>query len=374
MQIKKEQIPWAMAAGRALLGPVVLAGEACGWSGMALAGTVVTALLSDIFDGVLARRWRCDTPGVRLFDSMADTAFYVCVGIGLWIGQSQIWREDAGLLVALLIAEAMNFGLAFAKFGKPASYHSYLAKVWGLVLATAVVAAFASGRGSPLIPAALMLGIVCNLQGLAMSWMLPVWRKDVKTLRVAWQMRAEMRGKTGIVAQATRNQQSRPAPATRTRLAPVAASMVALCLLAAPAYALGPGKAAYVNGTAALARDTIGSFDTTSPTILRFQYKEPSGAAGQIGIDYAKIYTVEPTEEPVHRLGVLPWIAVSLVAHPETRYLITIRYADADGTAQIGVFEVARRDQHVVVEIVNARSTRACGARTYPCPATLERR
>jgi hypothetical protein len=149
---------------------------------------------------------------------------------------------------------------------------------------------------------------------------------------------------------------------------------LALCLLAAPAQAIELGKAAYINGTATVARNTIGSFDTTSPTTLRFLYKQANGTAGQIGIEYAKIYGIEPSEETVHRLGLLPWIAVSLVAHPETRYLVTIRYADSDGTAQIGVFEVARRDQRVVVEIVNARSTQSCGARTYPCPATLERR
>jgi CDP-diacylglycerol--glycerol-3-phosphate 3-phosphatidyltransferase len=95
----------------------------------------------------------------------------------------------------LLALEALGFGAALAKFGKPASYHSYLAKAWGLTMAAAMVAVFASGRGSPLISAALALGIACNLQGLAMSWMLPVWRKDVKTLRAAWQMRKDLQGK-----------------------------------------------------------------------------------------------------------------------------------------------------------------------------------
>ena len=126
MQIKigKQQIPWAMAAGRALLGPVLILGEECGWSGLMMALLVVAALVSDIFDGVLARRWNCDTAGVRLFDTMADTFFYLCVAIALWIGQPQIWRDHAGLLMAVLAAEGMNLALAFAKFGKPASYHS----------------------------------------------------------------------------------------------------------------------------------------------------------------------------------------------------------------------------------------------------------
>ena len=67
---RKEQIPWVMAAGRAALGPVLIVGDKCGWSGVGLAALVVTALVSDIFDGVLARKWHCDTAAVRLFDSI----------------------------------------------------------------------------------------------------------------------------------------------------------------------------------------------------------------------------------------------------------------------------------------------------------------
>src|ERR1017187_2135514 len=170
--ISKEEIPWAMAAGRALLGPVLIAGERCGWNSLMLVWLGVAALASDIFDGVLARRWRCDTAGVRLFDSMADTVFYLCAAIALWIGQPHLLRANAGLLAALLALEAARFAVDFAKFGKPASYHSYLAKTWGLVMATAVVAAFAWGGwvgASRLLGVSLALGIACDLEGLAMS-------------------------------------------------------------------------------------------------------------------------------------------------------------------------------------------------------------
>ena len=116
MQIKfsKKQIPWVMSAGRALLGPVLIAGEACGWSGVMTAWLVVTALVSDIFDGVLARRWHCDTAAARLFDSMADTVFYVCAAIALWIGVPQVWRENAALLAVLVGLEAVRFEIGRA--------------------------------------------------------------------------------------------------------------------------------------------------------------------------------------------------------------------------------------------------------------------
>lgn len=189
--LMKRYIPWLMAAARAALGPVVILGERCNWSGTTLAVMVVTALISDIYDGVLARRWKCDTAGVRLFDSMADTVFYVCVGVSLWFGRSPALRENAGLLAALLVAEVARYVVDFAKFGKPASYHSYLAKMWGLVMAIAVVTTLATGGGGLLIRGSLVLGLLCNAEGFAVSLILPRWTRDVKGIAAAMELRQE---------------------------------------------------------------------------------------------------------------------------------------------------------------------------------------
>jgi phosphatidylglycerophosphate synthase len=192
LTLRKQHIPWLMAATRAALGPIVILGQACRWNGITLAALIVAALLSDIFDGILARRWHCDTPAVRLFDSIADTVFYLCVAIALWLRSPRLCHQQMPLFVALMGCEATLFFFAIAKFGKPASYHSYLAKTWGLLLATAVVAEFVTTRAAPLITASLILGIVCNLEGLVMSCILPDWVNDVKTLRAAWRLRTRI--------------------------------------------------------------------------------------------------------------------------------------------------------------------------------------
>ena len=189
---RREWIPWGMAAGRAALGPVLIAGALCAWNPLALAGMVVAALFSDIFDGVLARRWGSDTPGVRLFDTMADTCFYLCTAVALWVAHPNALRHNARMLAALLLLEGARLGFDLAKFGKPASYHSYLAKTWGLVMAIAVTTTFATQSEIVLLPVALGLGIACNLEGLAMSVVLPLWRKDIKGLSAAWRIRSRL--------------------------------------------------------------------------------------------------------------------------------------------------------------------------------------
>jgi phosphatidylglycerophosphate synthase len=187
--IRRQQIPWALAGARAALGPILIAGAECNWSGLALAAMVLGAAVSDIYDGVLARRWHCDTAAVRLFDTLSDTFFYLCAGVALWLARPDIFRKNGDLLLVVLAMQAFHFGFDFAKFGKPASYHSWLAKSWGVVLVAALMAALATPYGSGLLGLSLMVGIVCKAEGLAMSFMLPRWTRDVRTLAAARALR-----------------------------------------------------------------------------------------------------------------------------------------------------------------------------------------
>lgn len=186
---RKEQIPWALSGIRAALGPILIAGAACNWSGLALAAMVLSAGLSDIYDGVLARRWHCDTAAVRLFDTLSDTFFYLCAGVALWLARPDIFQRNGYLLLVVAAMEAFHFGFDFAKFGKPASYHSLLAKSWGVVLVIALMAALATPYGITLFTIALIVGIACKMEGLAISFLLDAWTRDVRTLRAALALR-----------------------------------------------------------------------------------------------------------------------------------------------------------------------------------------
>jgi phosphatidylglycerophosphate synthase len=359
----KQHIPWMMAAARAALGPVLIAGAACSRNGFALAGMVVGALVSDIYDGVLARRWRCDTAGVRLFDSMADTMFYLCTAVALWIGQPQLWRSNRGLLIALLGLEAVRFGLDFVKFGRPASYHSYLAKLWGLVMAIAVIGVFALHRANVLVPAALGLGILCDLEGVAMSLVMPVWRKDIKTIRAAWHLRRQILGEGRALSQ-TNERTVRPRKESFTKggnLANGGAFVFALSvLLVVPCFAVEAGQVAYMSGTLAVPQGTIGGFDNTSPAALVFKFTVSGAAQGEVDIAYKNIGSFEYSTEVAHHLGVLPAVAVGLVKRRERRHFFTIKFTDSSDVPQAAIFEVPKRDPPGLLAILRARAPQAC--------------
>ncbi len=75
----KHKLPWAMTIFRAALGPGIVLISLAWHSGLLLAACIVLALLSDIFDGILARRWHVVTGLLRRCDTIADTIFYAGV-------------------------------------------------------------------------------------------------------------------------------------------------------------------------------------------------------------------------------------------------------------------------------------------------------
>ena len=186
-------VPWAMVGMRAAFGPLMaVVAFRLAAPEMLLGTMIVAGFLSDIYDGILARRWGTATAALRVGDSVADTVFYLGVLAAVVERHWPVLREWLALLAALLLLEALRMVFDWAKYGRMASYHSYAAKLWGILLAVATVSVLCLDRAYWLVTVALVWGIVCDLEGVAMSLMLPERAHDVKTLRRALLLRREM--------------------------------------------------------------------------------------------------------------------------------------------------------------------------------------
>ena len=343
----QHRIPWLMAATRATLGPVMVVGERAGWSGLTLAAIVVTALLSDIFDGVLARRWKCDSAAVRLFDSMVDIVFYLGCAIALWMRHPGVLRGLAVPIAVVVGLELSGLAVAFIKFGRLPSYHSYLAKAWGLVLASALVAAFVTKDPVGWIVAALAMGVVCNLEGLAMSLIMPEWRHDLKTLKRALEVRGQ------ILA-------NRSSARSARSIGTVVATM--LVLIATAAHAASIPSVTFIGGsTPGITTGTAGALDTGADQIT-FQW-----TGGSLTIPYTQIQNFSYREKKAVNLGVLPLIAVALIRPQIYRHIVSISYLDSSGQKQVAIFEVPKQARETLPVVLQERTGVCSDQYQLPC-------
>lgn len=182
------QLPIALTTLRVVLGPIMIAlawAEANSlWFVLCLSG----AFLSDYLDGAVARRLGIATAALRRYDSIADSVFYVCVLAATWILYSEIVLGHLSGILVLVALELARYVLDFVKFGREASYHLWSAKGWGVVLFGAFVALFGF-QSDGLVKPAIALGILSDLEGLLVSFTLPVWAHDVPTLFHAYRIR-----------------------------------------------------------------------------------------------------------------------------------------------------------------------------------------
>ncbi|QKD82691.1 CDP-alcohol phosphatidyltransferase family protein [Thermoleptolyngbya sichuanensis A183] len=152
----------------------------------------IAAFLSDIFDGVIARRLGVSTAAVRAADSWADVTLYLCLAVAAWWVHPDILTAFRGPLLAVVAAQLLWWGVNLAKYGKPASYHTYSAKLWGITLFVASIALFGFGQGGPPLALAVAVGLVHTVEEIAMTLILPTWQHDVLSLAHALKLRQQL--------------------------------------------------------------------------------------------------------------------------------------------------------------------------------------
>ena len=183
------RLPLFLTLLRAALGPAVVGLAYASAPRRAILACIVVGFASDVADGMIARRAGLDTEALRRLDSVADSAFWIGVAWAAW------HLEAPGLLpylpgvAAIVVLELTRYVFDAVKFGREASWHAYSAKAWGVSLFLAAVSVIGLGRARPAVDAAVALGIVADVEGLAISVVLPRWTRDVPSLAHAWRLR-----------------------------------------------------------------------------------------------------------------------------------------------------------------------------------------
>ncbi|MBI2262014.1 MAG: CDP-alcohol phosphatidyltransferase family protein [Caulobacterales bacterium] len=175
------RLPWLLVLFRVAAGPAMIALAAAG-QGPACAVVLSLGVLSDIFDGIIARRLGVATPALRMWDSRADVLFWasaVAAVVVLRPGLIPALWPAAALIAALEIG---NHAVSFAKFRREASPHHYLSKAFGLGLWLLFGLAFATGRVGPVLWVVLALGVASQLEAFAITLRLREWRCDVPSV------------------------------------------------------------------------------------------------------------------------------------------------------------------------------------------------
>ncbi len=190
-----KQFPYALILFRFLCAPVMLC---LGYFYQTQYRKLIVVLLflgllSDIFDGIIARKQNTSTAKMRRLDSQTDMIFWLSAGFTAWFIWPQTISENSLVIWILLGMEASCYLVSILKFGRETCTHAYLSKFWGLTLLAAFTDLILNGNAGFLFYCCLCAGIISHLDRILITLILPKWQHDVPSAYHAYLIR---KGKT----------------------------------------------------------------------------------------------------------------------------------------------------------------------------------
>ncbi len=141
------------------------------------------SFFTDAIDGYLARRYKVVSVMGAKLDSLADdlTVLVAVVGLFVWhwpfIVQEYVWVVLLALLFLIQLVSAL------IRYGKPTSFHTYLAKTAAVFQAVFLVSTFfLPAPITPLFYVTLAVTALAIIEETIMVILVPEWRADVKGL------------------------------------------------------------------------------------------------------------------------------------------------------------------------------------------------
>jgi len=173
--------PYLLILFRFLLAPIVAVisffmGEKAAYIVLLL---MFLGLLSDIFDGIIARKLKIDTERMRRLDSQTDLVFWLCIAWSCYLIHPHLIKENLVGMVSLLVMEVACYAISLIKFGKETCTHAFLSKMWGITLLVAFTSMLGFGYGGWILKSCIILGLISQLDVILIILFLPKWQHDI---------------------------------------------------------------------------------------------------------------------------------------------------------------------------------------------------
>lgn len=188
-----KKLPYFLLYSRLAISPVILFlaffADSFPYSKILIVFLIIYGLLSDIFDGIAARKLKVSTEKIRRLDSSIDQVFWITVLISTSIISPVFFKTNFIKIVIVTSLETLAYAISFIRFRKEVATHAILSKIWALTLFATLLEIILSGSSPILFEVCFYLGIITRLEIISILITLKSWTNDIPSLYHAIQIR-----------------------------------------------------------------------------------------------------------------------------------------------------------------------------------------
>jgi phosphatidylglycerophosphate synthase len=167
---------------RFLIGPFLFYDAYDGTTDVWFLIALTVGFLSDILDGVIARRAHTVSARLRELDGRTDVWFFAFIAASAWRTHPELVIAYRIPLLTVLGFQILAWVVDWIKYRRFSNYHAYSAKAFGLSIFATTVAWFTSSYADILIWFTVFFGMFCMLEEIAITLSLPRWVYDVPSI------------------------------------------------------------------------------------------------------------------------------------------------------------------------------------------------
>lgn len=136
-------------------------------------------LLSDILDGIIARKQNLSSAKLRRMDSQTDMLFWLSIGFATWLLYPKLIADNSTLIWTILGMEIACYAISFIKFKRETCTHAFLSKIWGVTLLIAFTSLIGFNHAGIPFYSAIFMGLISHIDRILITLILPRWTHDI---------------------------------------------------------------------------------------------------------------------------------------------------------------------------------------------------
>lgn len=139
-------------------------------------------LITDIFDGIIARYLKVSSRKLRVWDSNVDMFFWIIVIASIFYLNMEFVREHIIWIALIVVLEIACYLISFSKFKKSIATHSILSKFWTLTMLVFLIDLSLNGTSFYPFIVCIGLGILSRIEIMVIILKLNKWTTDVPSV------------------------------------------------------------------------------------------------------------------------------------------------------------------------------------------------
>lgn len=149
---------------------------------------IYVGILTDVFDGILARKLNISTNILRVQDTLVDMLFYISILYYIVKSNPERFSEHIIFILAILLLEFFMYVISLARFQKLPSPHAILSKFWGIYLVFEFTLLLLNIQGNH-FSIALYIGLFVHIDRVLIYIILRKWEHDIPSCIHAYKLR-----------------------------------------------------------------------------------------------------------------------------------------------------------------------------------------